>query len=457
MHPVRPLTITALALAAALSLPACSSGEPAQPAPPPAADPSTTVPQPTAEPAIAFTDVVLQSDVIEAFGAQIVLVRGDTRGMATLYSLAQQNPVTIALDVEPDEAVEGVSWAVEQDQDAEPLAVALVYITTEASGLNATADKIQMRVYDDTGTELSRTDLPSDVTGTPYEPGDFGGAKPSRYLTVMNGTAVFTTELADDTYAVLGYNVASATEKWRTVGPEEPERTGAPLENGWVALDWQDALTAFDPATGNTQWRSEQMSSVYAHGDAPFLTSYASPAAWSGPDPVDFIDGATGAIMSIPDGFTNYGVDPITCESAFLWFASDSSPADKPGLLVRSAEGADVFASMRRRQEPRACKTSSQCGMGSSGSRQAPAQMSLRRQPAPALPASPAAARSTEFPSTRRRTGRSQQLTGNIRRRHADSDAPPGRRSEPRNSEYPDSSTINALSIRSSPRIVRYR
>lgn len=343
MQPVRPLTITALALAAALSLPACSSGEPAQPAPPAAADPSTTVPQPTAEPAIAFTDVALQSDVVEAFGAQIVLVRGDTRGLAILYSLAQQNPVTIALDIEPDEAVEGVSWAVEQDQDAEPLAVALVYITTEASGLNATADKIQMRVYDDTGTELSRTDLPSDVTGTPYEPGDFGGAKPSRYLTVMNGTAVFTTELANDTYAVLGYNVASATEKWRTVGPEEPERTGAPLENGWVALDWQDALTAFDPATGNTQWRSEQMSSVYAHGDAPFLTSYASPAAWSGPDPVDFIDGATGAIMSIPDGFTNYDVDPITGESAFLWFASDSSPADKPGLLVRSAEGADVF------------------------------------------------------------------------------------------------------------------
>lgn len=344
MRPVRPLTITALALAATLSLATCSSGEPAQTAPPTAADPSTTAPQPTAEPAITFTDVVLQSDVIEAFGAQIVLVRGDTRGMATLYSLAQQNPMTIALDVKPDEAVEGVSWAVEQDQGAEPLAVALVYITTEASGLNATADKIQMRVYDDTGAELSRTDLPSDITGTPYEPGDLGGAKPSRYLTVMNGTAVFTTELADDTYAVLGYDIASATEKWRMVGPEEPERTGAPLATGWVALDWQDALTAFDPATGNAQWRSEQMSSVYAHGGAPFLTGYASPAAWSGPDPVDFIDGATGAIMSIPDGFTNYGVDPITGESTFLWFASDSSPADNPGLLVRKAEGADVFA-----------------------------------------------------------------------------------------------------------------
>ena len=160
----------------------------------------------------------------------------------------------------------------------------------------------------------------------------------------MNGTAVFTTELADDTYAVLGYDLSSITEKWRTVGPVEPERTGAPLANGWVALDWQDVLTAFDPATGNVQWRSEQMSSVYAHGVAPFLTGYASRADWSGPDPVDFIDGATGAIMSIPDGFTNYGVDPITGESTFLWFASDSSPADKPGLLVRSAEGADVFA-----------------------------------------------------------------------------------------------------------------
>lgn len=161
---------------------------------------------------------------------------------------------------------------------------------------------------------------------------------------MTNGTAVFSTELADDTYAVLGYDVASATETWRTVGPEEPERTGAPLENGWVALDWQGALTAFDPATGNAQWQTAQMSSVYAHGGAPFLTGYASPAAWSGPDPVNFIDGATGAIMSIPDGFTDYAVDPLTGESTFLWFASNSSSADKPGLLVRSAEGADVFA-----------------------------------------------------------------------------------------------------------------
>lgn len=160
MRPAQPLTITAFALAAALGLAACSSEEPAQPAPLTAADPSTTVPQPTAEPAIAFTDVVLQSDVIQAVGAQIVLARGDTRGMATLYSLAQQNPVTIALDVEANETVEGVSWAVEQNQDAEPRAVALVYITTEASGLKATADKVQMRVYDDTGAELSRTDLP---------------------------------------------------------------------------------------------------------------------------------------------------------------------------------------------------------------------------------------------------------------------------------------------------------
>lgn len=70
-----------------------------------------------------------------------------------------------------------------------------------------------MHDHDDTSTELYWTVLPSDITGTPYEPGDLGGAKPSRCLIVVQGVADFATELANDTYAVLGYDVPSATEE----------------------------------------------------------------------------------------------------------------------------------------------------------------------------------------------------------------------------------------------------
>lgn len=328
-----------------LAVTSCSADGPAQPVATVAEPNATPSPALSAQPAITFQDAVLASDTIEAFGAQIVLVRGDTRGIAILYSLAQQSPATIALDVEPGEAVEGVSWAVEQDEDADPVAVALVYISTEASGLNATADKIQMRVYDDTGTEHSRTDLPSDITGTPYEPGDLGGATPSRFFAVVNGTAVFTTELSDGTYAVLGYDVTTATQKWRTVGTDEPAKTGAPLSNGWVALDWQDKLTALDPATGDVKWTSDRVSTATGGAGVPYVVTTEPSPRYVDRSLVKFLDNETGAQRSIPEDAVSYAVDPLTGESSFFWHTLiGSDPADQSGVLVRSADNTDLFA-----------------------------------------------------------------------------------------------------------------
>ncbi|WP_307450868.1 MULTISPECIES: hypothetical protein [Microbacterium] len=333
-----------MVLALTLMVASCSASDPAQPVPPAGVDTTAQVPSPAAEPAIVFEDVALESDVIEASGAHIVLMRGDTRGMATLYSTAQQDPASIALNVEPGETVEGVSWAVEQDEDADPVAVALVYIATEASGLNATPDKIQMRVYNDTGTELSRTDLPSDITGTPYEPGDLGGATPSRYFTVVNGTAVFTTELAGGTYAALGYDVTTATETWRVTGTEEPAKTGASLANGWVALDWQDALTALDPTDGSIKWTSGRVSTVSAEGDTPYVVTTERSPKSAERYRVKFLDNETGAPRVLPDDVVSYAVDPLTGESAFrlsVW--DDRKLSDKTGLVVRSVDNTDIY------------------------------------------------------------------------------------------------------------------
>lgn len=70
---------------------------------------------------------------------------------------------------------------------------------------------------------------------------------------MANGTAVFTTELSDGTDAALGYHAVTTTENWRVISDIEPRSVGAPLPNGWVALDWQHALAALNPGTGNAE------------------------------------------------------------------------------------------------------------------------------------------------------------------------------------------------------------
>ncbi|WP_230104091.1 hypothetical protein [Microbacterium sp. Bi121] len=336
-----------LALTAALA--GCGAGEPAQTSTTPA--PAAESPPPSASPSpqapIAFTDAVLQGDVYESgMGAELVLVRPDDEpDQAYLYSMTAQVPGLIHLDVAADEEIAGVHWAVEQDPDSDPKAVALVYVTTEASGLNAVPDRVQMRVYDERGDELLREDLGNGIVGTPIEPGWDFTADPSAYGTLVAGVLVFSTELEDGTFAVVGYDIEDASELWRTTGAIRPEEAGAPLANGLVALDWQETLSAFDPRTGAIRWTAPQMNSVHAQGAvSQYLTAYESASAWIGPDPVTFLDIDTGGVLDPAQKFHSYAVDQLTGGMSFAWYVLDGGSSDEPGFLVRSADGEETIS-----------------------------------------------------------------------------------------------------------------
>ncbi|HCJ48663.1 MAG TPA: hypothetical protein DHW40_04920 [Microbacterium sp.] len=288
-----------------------------------------------------FRDVALDGHIYETgLGAELVVVPDDNvrSPTAKLYSLAAPEPISIVLDLEANEELESAMWLAEQSPESTPKAVALLYISTEASGLNATKDRVQMRVFDNDGVEIARHDLGNQIIGIPYNASSAPVARPAEYAALVGGTIVASTMREGNQYVLVGLDVDDAEELWRKTSDIEPESVGAALPNGLVAVDWDDSLLGIDPATGDVAWSAPRQRSVDAQGAARFITSYESASAWTGPDPVEAFDVETGKYLDLPDGFQSYAVDQRTGDSAFAWFLSaDGGPGD--GFMIRRADG----------------------------------------------------------------------------------------------------------------------
>jgi len=318
-----------------------------RPAPPsPTSRTTTPRPTPTPTPTRTATATRLKMAPLRT-GAAIVIepTKEYAHENVVLYSTQASTGVPISVGVRSNEKLRDVMWAVESDPDATPVAVAIVYISTEASGLNGTPDRLELRTFDATG-ELRSTVEAEGLTGIPA--GFEGWYRDSAVDTaaLFRGTLVVCARSSQKEWVLAGIAASTGARLWTTVMEDDLDFDIRIAPAQQLALFVREGtLYAVNPALGTVSWQTEgRHNDIETFPAAPFFHVNVSSGMGSNTPPSQFRMTATGAPFTLPAGYTSWAVDQLTGRLSLTW--SDSSggyPKSGPGFLVQDPDGSMVY------------------------------------------------------------------------------------------------------------------
>lgn len=312
--------------------------------------PRKTTPSPTPSPTRTPTPIVTSTDLAMeplATGAAIVIepIEEYDQSHVTLYSPQAPAGVGVSVAVRANEKLRDVTWAVESDSGAPPTAVAIVFISTEASGLTGTPDRLELRTFDATGA-LQSTVPAEGLTG--ISAGFEGWFRDSAAdaAAVVDGTLLISTRSLENQWIVAGLSTATGARSWTIPAEDDVDNGFAVAPEQKLALfTRRNTLYAIDPATGHVTWQTDGAEgSIETFDASPFFHANLARAS-VGTLPGDFRDTATGTAFAVPPDYRSWAVDEITGRLALTW-SSDwdgDYPDSGPGFLVLNTDGSTVF------------------------------------------------------------------------------------------------------------------